>query len=159
MPLLIRVLITENNLWLWKCIGMPQTGSVHYDIAMHSLYILWQKFYAFPFREPRFYFDRHIIFLRSLRSGPFFWTLPSPISPESTSIKPNFSRREIKMKSRNECLIIESIMDPIMVYGLILGVGWACCKECGTKFISMVIIFQTRCKAEGTHFFHHLPSL
>lgn len=28
-----------------------------------------------------------------------------------------------KVESRNECLIIESIIDPIMVYGLILGVG------------------------------------
>lgn len=49
--------------------------------------------------------------------------------------------KENKMKSRNECLIIESIMDFIMVYGFILGVGWVYCKKCGIKFISMVIIF------------------
>lgn len=41
-----------------------------------------------------------------------------------------------------------------MVYCLIRKVGGTHCKECGTKFISMVIIFQTRHKTEGTHFFH-----
>lgn len=106
-----------------------------------------------PIREPRFYLDRHIIFLRFLKSRPFCLPLPSPVPPESTSIKPNFGRKG-KMRSRNECLIIESIVDLIMVYCLILGVGWAHCKERGTKFISLVIIFQTRHQTEGTHFSH-----
>lgn len=58
------------------------------------------------------------------------------------------SEEKKKVKSRNECQIIESIMDPIMVYGFLLGVKWTHCKECGTKFIIMVIIFQTRHKVE-----------
>lgn len=74
-------------------------------------------------REPGFYFDRYIILLRFLKSGPFFLPLPSSILPQSVINKAKFWRRERKWKSRNECLIIESIMDPIIVYGLVLGVG------------------------------------
>lgn len=128
-------------------------------MSMYLLWIQWQNIMFSPIRKPMFYIDKHILFLRFLKSRPFFPTPALSHDSRKHINKAKFGQHRKKLKSRNECLIIESIMDPIMVYGLILGVGWAHCKECGTKFISMVIIFQARHKAEGTLFFHHLPSL
>ena len=76
-----------------------------------------------PIREPMFYIDKHILLLRFLKSRPFFPTPALSHASRKHINKAKFGQHRKKLKSRNECLIIESIMDPIMVYGLILGVG------------------------------------
>ena len=118
------------------------------------------KMLCFPPLESLGFILINIYFFSDFWKVDLFFPTPALSHASRKHInKAKFGQHRKKLKSRNECLIIESIMDPIMVYGLILGVGWAHCKECGTKFISMVIIFQARHKAEGTLFFHHLPSL
>lgn len=103
------------------------------------------KPFSLPIRVPRFDFDGHNFprFLKCVPCSTF-----SHHSKKDNQQSPILSENEKKVRSRNECQIIESIMDPIMVYGFVLGVRWTHCKECGTKFIIMVIIFQTRHKVE-----------
>lgn len=72
-----------------------------------------------PISVPRFDLDGHNFprFLKCVPCSTF-----SHHGKKDNQQSPILSEKEKKVRSRNECQIIESIMDPIMVYGFVLGV-------------------------------------